>query len=152
MGYRCIVCVSQGYLMWWIGRCGWHLLIYVTRMWSQWPFPSNDNPHSFFLGTDGISSSVCETICVRWDRDVSVDTAICLYWISAHKAANASLSLFPMLCDVSLHMFCYDVAKMTSHMRSGTTNVETCPQKSCIADDFWIGGRVTPHSTLWKMG
>ena len=55
---------------------------------------------------------------------MSVDTAVCLYYIfTAHKATNASLSLFPMLCDVSLHMFCYDVAKMTSLMRSGIANV-----------------------------
>ena len=61
-------------------------------------------------------------------------------------------------------MSCYDVAKMTSLMRSGIANVYVSfstknanlpaivSQKSCIAIDFFIGERVTPHSTLWRMG
>ena len=30
--------------------------------------------------------------------------------------------------------------------------VSLCPQKSCMAIDFFIGEHVTPHSTLWRMG
>ena len=70
------------------------------------------------------------------------------------------------LCDVSLHMSCYDVAKITSLMRSGIANVYVSfstknanfnlrvivSQKGCIAIDSSIGDRVTPHSTLWRMG
>ena len=61
---------------------------------------------------------------------VCAQTGMCL-WIQRYVSIDYKRTRPQMrhwaysqcLCDVSLHMFCYDVAKMTSRMRSGIANV-----------------------------